>query len=218
MYPSTAELVAASSVAALTDLDAAQQDALRAEAITAVEAYTGQSFTQEGTTEDPVTKVLDGTGGRTLALPRRLASLATLGVDGAGITVDDVVVSDRGDRLSLRAGPTGGSWADRTVAELEGARSRVFASGPGSVRVSGVWGWEECPDAVVTALRFHMEDRAAAEAHKLAETVRAARGLGLADVRQGNVTFTLGAEPLLCARAKREISDYVWRSPIGVVV
>ena len=118
-YPTLDDLLAASGGPAGDALDAlkgAQQAALRAEAIAAVEAYANQSFPAEGTEGDPLTLTLDGTGNRTLYLPRRLEQLVALQIDGNAPDLADVTLSAKGDRLSLAGTPGGDSWAMREVA------------------------------------------------------------------------------------------------------
>lgn len=212
-YPTRATLVAASSSEELLALSTAQQDALRAEAITAVEQFTGQSFEAEGTEEAPVTKHVTGQGGQLLYLPARLESLDTLEITHSGLTADDVTVADDFASISI-AQSAPATWLERALADSQPSE---FPPGS-SVAITGIWGWSACPAAVATALRFHMEDRAAADAHKLAPTVRAARALGLDSVDQGNLSLSIARpEAMLSTRARRQVADLVWRAT-GVVV
>lgn len=219
-YPTTAELVAGSTVDALTDLTSDQQDAKRAEAIVAVESHCRQSFTAEGTEEAPVALLVDGNGGRELWLPRRLVLIDSLSVSTGAFGADDVVLNDSHDRLHLgdAAGPS--TWATRVIAAATGTTRPVFPAGPGTVEVTGVWGWaeDEYPEAVTTALRFHMEDRALADAHALADSVRSARGLGIAGISQGNLSADLTrGEPLISTRVRRQLQRYRWSGPAGAL-
>lgn len=224
-YPTTAELVAASTVEALTGLEEAQQDAQRAEAIAAVEGFCHQSFESEGTEGEPATRTLDGTGARELYLPKRLSQLMDLTVTGGAFTETDVVLSDQGDRLHLPDETAGATWATRAIAEATGYREIVFPAGNGTVTVKGVWGWAdaEYPAAITTALRWDMEDRALANAHALSETVRSARALGLSGVDQGGLSIALdGHEPQVSvrvARLLRRASDppLVWAPATGAL-
>lgn len=221
MYPTTAELIAASSVAALADLEEAQQDGLRSEAITAIEGYCGQSFTAQGTEEAPLTKTLDGQGGDVLYLPARLASLVSVTPpEGSSLSTGDVALGDDHDRLTIATTAGASNWLTQAYAEARGVRSLTFPTGTASVAVAGVWGWadDEVPDAVATALRFDMEDRALANAHALAETVRSARALGLTGVDQGGLSVGIGArEPEVSTRVARLLADLVWTSAAGAL-
>lgn len=213
MYPSTEELVAASSLSELTSLEAPQQDALRTEAIGAIERHCRQAFLQEGTEEDPVTKVIDGNGGEVLYLPARLAELTEFGVSTGALTASDVALSEKRDRLHLAPESAGSTWATRVIAEARDLDRAVFPAGPGTVEITGVWGWPEAdyPAAVTTALRFHMEDRALTEAHKFADTVRSAKALGVDSIQQGNLSLGLGGqEKAVSTRVRRELADLRW--------
>lgn len=210
-YPTSADLVAASSSAELAALSDDQTDALRSEAIVAVEGYCHQSFLPEGTLNDPVTKHVVGRGGDTLSLPKRLVSLGSASISDTAL--EDLTIADDAAAI-VWAGGSNSTWLERALSD---SRTTEFTNG-GQVAVSGVWGWSEVPEAVVNAIRFHMEDRAASEAHKLAPTVRAARALGLDSVNQGNLSLSLrNAEPILTARAKRQLRGYVWQTA-GVAV
>lgn len=222
-YPTTAELVDASSVDELTTLDTPQQDALRDEAIAAVENYCGQSFTQEGTTGSPVTKTLDSPGGDVLGLPRRLASLSSFAFAGTTLDGDSVALSDDHDRLVLSDPRAGGSWLLRVQAQRDAA-TLSFPSGPALAAVAGVWGWTDAEydaqlDAITTALRFDMEDRALANAHKLSGTVRSARALGLSDVSQGSLSYSFADDqPSVSQRVMRIIpQELIWAPALGAL-
>lgn len=219
MYPTTAELIAGSTVTELTGLTADQQDALRQEAIDAIEGFCHQSFEPEGTEAEPVTRTIDGTGSRVLYLPQRLVSLTGLSVAGGGFTDADVALSDRRDHLRIPQESDGSTWATRAVAEITGSREALFPAGPGTVEVTGIWGWAdaEYPEQVTTALRWDMEDRALANAHALADTARSARALGIGSVDQGGLSLSLDrAEPEVSSRVKRALrgGQLVW-SPVA---
>jgi hypothetical protein len=219
-YPTTAELAAGSTVKELTDLEPEQQDALLAEAIQAIERHCRQSFTADGTVEDPVTVTLDGDGGTQVYLPRRLAKLTDLSVSDGGLSVSDVTLSARHDRLHITPEPGASSWATRAIAEATGTVRLLFPAGAGTVEVSGVWGWpdEDYPDAVTTALRLDMEDRALASAHPLSETVRSARALGLGSIAQGALSLDLSdSEPEISTRVRRALRGLRWDIPSGAL-
>lgn len=220
MYPTTKELVEASSVSELTGLTEVQRDALREEAIVAIEGHCRQSFEEEGTDKDPVAKTFDGAGGRILYLPKRLAALGTVTTQGGMVGTDAVVLSDDHDRLHIPSGQDGATWASRAVSELSGYERAHFPTGPGAVTVSGIWGWAdaEYPAVITIALRMDCEDRALANAHALSESVRSARALGLQDINQGGLSVTLGnREPGVSMRVERMLGDYIWSSSAGAL-
>lgn len=223
MYPSTAELVAASSNTVLKGLEKAEQDGLREEAILAIEGACRQSFTQEGKDDAPVVRKLDGTGSDVLYLPKRLVELVSIEVAGGVISADDVEVSEQRDRLSLPDPRSGTNWLLQAFAEARGIdETRAFPSGPAAVEVSGVWGWadDEVPTAVAVALRYDMEDRAVANAHALADTVRSAKGLGVSGLSQGGMSMQLdGREAAVSTRVRRVLADaaLIWHGPVGAL-
>jgi hypothetical protein len=231
-YPPTADLVALSSDANLTGLDAAAQGVLRASAINAIERWTGQRFLAEGTALAPVELSLDGTGSRTLYLPRRLAQLVDVTIFGSWLTASDVRISAEGDRLSISpANVAGGTWLDRAMADMTfGEAPASFGDGPDNVRISGVWGWTadewlaatadglDGPGplaAIARAILLDMEDRApdAGAENPLAATVDQARSLGVSSISQGNLSLTLGpgGEPVVSERVQRELQGLRWR-------
>ncbi len=212
-YPATTDLIAASSAGELAALTSTQQAALRDEAITLVEEHCGQAFTAEGTVSAPVTKVLDGPGGPVLYLPKRLEALVSLSISGAAIAADDLTLAAGGERLALTGEASVGSYYTRAL-EIETRPD--FGDGLGSIEISGAWGWSACPAAVATALRLHMEDRAMADANALAPTIRSVRNLGVGSISQGNLSATLvDEEPLLSARARRQLADLIWEGAGG---
>lgn len=222
MYPTTAELVAASTVSELTGLTEAQQDALRQEAIDVIEGVCHQDFLQEGTKAEPVARVIDGPGARELYLPKRLVELTALEVPGGALTITDVTLSEDHARLHVTPESDGSTWATRAVAEMTGRTEPVFPDGPGTVTVTGVWGWEEVPSAIATAIRLDMEDRALANQHALAESVRSSRALGVSGIDQGGLSVQLRArEPGVSARVRRVLrtgndgAGYIWHRWTG---
>lgn len=201
-YPTTAALVAASSVAELTSLTVPQQDALRDVAISAVERYTGQQFISSVV---PVT--IDGGGARELYLPTRVDTLTNIVVKGTSIDLTDVVLSPSGDRLHFV--PQSTNYA--VVAMREHAYdTRTFRSGAGTIVLSGVFGWTVCPPAVVQALRIEMEVQAAADASALSGIVASARRLGMTNLSQGNLRAAIGDPSEIAPQAARLLAKYVW--------
>lgn len=203
MYPTREELVAASSNEHLEALDAAQQDALRSDAITMVEAYTGQSFEAEGTAEAPVTRVVAGTGARELYLPRRIEKITALSVPGASLAASDVEIGENSDRIFLTRTGTS-SWVDRALSETQ---ERVFPRGQDMVTVTGVWGWTDCPDAVASALRFDMEDAASASSADFAPSLQAWRKLGMSSMSQGPLNIQLENRPMTLSPRAADMLD-----------
>lgn len=215
-YPTRDALLAASSVLELTDATDDVADGLRAEAIVAIEAYTGQSFVAEGTVDDPVAKAIDGGGSDVLYLPARLETLLTVSHNGLALNLIDVTVAE--DRLVLVSPSDGGSWVTR-VRRSAGDPGPSWTLGRSNVVVSGVWGYSQCPAAVATALRFHMEDQALANANAMAPSIRSVRALGLSSIRQGNLNASLqSTEGELSARARRQLADLVWEGGGGFAV
>jgi hypothetical protein len=227
MYPTTADLVAASSNAELKALAAPEQDALRAEAILAIEGACRQSFTADGASgsgsgDEFTTLSIDGNGSRTIYLPRRLASLHELVVTDASFGAADVELSDDHSRLNIIDEGGGTNWLTQAGAEFRGRQQALFTAGAGTVQVTGVWGWaeDEFPDAIATALRFDMEDRALANAHALADTVRSARALGLSSINQGGLSAELSnREPAISTRVARILknAELIWHGGTGAL-
>lgn len=201
-YPTTATLVAASSVTELTSLTAPQQDALRDVATSAVERYTGQQFTPS--TDDVV---IDGSGSREIFTPIRVETLTDISVKGSSIDLTDVVLGANGDRLHFAAPST--SYA--VVAMREHAYdTRTFRSGAGTIILSGTFGWSVCPPAVVQALRIEMEVQAAADASALSGIVASARRLGMTNLSQGNLRAAIGDPSEISPQAARLLAPYVF--------
>lgn len=225
-YPTLDSLIAASTVAALTDAPLATQRALRSGAIAAVEVFARQSFVPEGATGAPVTKLIDGSGSQTVYLPKRLATLVSVTIDGASIQPGlDVEVHAEDTKAFLKmVGPLGvGSWVTR-VRRVPGDPGPLFRADRDNVAVAGVWGWTEDEwaagklVAVEEAIRLDMEDQARADANPLAATVRSARALGLSEVSQGGLSASLRpGEAALSVRAKRRLVGLRWTVPSGSV-
>lgn len=213
-YPTLAELVDASSVDALINSSDEDAAVLRRSAINEIELYTNQKFELEAA----ATKLLDGTGGRNLVLPKRLAALTTLTVSGSALTAADVVLN--ADYSILTVPPLAGinGYYEQAMRELEGHPSFAFTFGSHTVTVTGDWGWATPPQDVIDAIRLDMEDQALADANSLSDTVRSYRGLGMLDVAQGNLRATVTGAPSLSARVIRLIAPYIWEGPVGALV
>lgn len=225
-YPTTAELIAASTVAALTDLTGAQQDQKAASAIDSIETFCHQTFTQEGTDAAPVTRTIDGSGSDRLYLPKRLATLAAATIDGLAMNTGlDLEVHNAESKayVKLVSPLDAGSWVTR-VRRSPGDPGPTFRSDQDNVTITGVWGWLDTEwaagalQAVFDAILFDMEDQSLAESNQLAETVRSARALGVRSISQGGLSATIDpSEPGISTRVKRKLIPYVWQVPIGAV-
>jgi hypothetical protein len=217
-YPTTAELVAASNVDALTSLDPDVQDGYRASAITSVEDFCRQTFEAEGTELDPVIRVVDGNGEDTIYLPKRLATLATVAIAGEIVAEGDVALSESGEVLTLADPVSQGSWVTR-VRRTSIDDGPAFTAGRQNVAVAGVWGWTDDEwtagrlEPVATAIRFDMEDQAQADASQIADTVRSYRALGLSTISQGGLSASIKtSEPVISIRAQRQLARFRWRA------
>lgn len=208
-YPTRSALVAASSVEELTSLTLEQQDALRTVAIAGVEFFTGQRFEPEIGQER-----IDGHGGDELYLPRRVEVLTGVTVAGASIALGDVVLGPNGDRLHFRR-DAGLGYYEQAMASLHGADTRTFRSGPGTILVSGTFGWSECPAAVEQAIRLDMEEQAQADASKLAGITASARRMGLRELTQGNLRLSIGVAGGMSLRIQELLVPLQWKGPQG---
>jgi hypothetical protein len=211
-YPTTEELVAASSSAELADLSSAEQDALRDVAISAVERFTGQTFTSPGPGE---TVIIDGTGGREAFLPKRCEALTSVVVKGTSIDLTDVALDANGARLYFRPRST-----DYAIVAMYDTPfdTRTFRAGAGTIMLTGTFGWSLCPDAVRQALRLEMEEQASADASALSGLVSSYRRLGIADIAQGNLRAQIGTPSEIGARAARLLAPFVWTGAGGYLV
>lgn len=206
-YPSTASLVAASSVTELTSLDAAAQELLRDEAIDAIERFCGQSFTlYEGEL------VVDGGGGRELFPPRRIETLSDIVIKGTSIDLTDIVISPEGDRIHFAPWNTGYAVAAMRETAYD---SRTFRAGTGMVILTGTFGWSVVPARVVQAIRVEMEEQARADDNALAGSVATYRRLGLRNISQGNLRADIGNPSDVSPRTARLLAKYVWTGAGG---
>lgn len=210
-YPTRAALVAASSVAELTGLEAPEQDSLWAAAISAVEEFCGQTFGNEDRTE-----IIDGRGASVIYLPARLSRLDSLRVNGQDFATASVVISSERDRLHFNTEYALGYY-EQAIADASGDK---FPVGFGNIEINGLWGWadDEFPAAVGTALRYDMEDTALADQNSLSATVQAFRKLGLRNISQGNLQAQITSAPGLTDRVTRILRPYVWNGQIGALV
>lgn len=213
-YPAPAELVADSSIDALTTLPYEDQEVLFFSAKFAIEEYTGQTF---GFTPDE-TRVLDGPGGRRIRLPWRLETLAALTVSGSALTAADVSLSAEHDALVVRAEAGVQNYYQRAMMEVQGWPSVGFTAGYSTVSITGDWGWETFPEPVREALRIDMEDQALGDTNALGESLRAFRALGLRNVQQGNLTAQVLATNALSDRVVRLLAPYTWTGQVGVTI
>lgn len=217
-YMTRADLVAASSIAALTGADPDDQDAWRTAAIAAVERYCRQSFIAEVATRE-----LDGNGGRRLPLDRRLAEFTDLSVGSdvlpTSLDFSDVALTDKRDALYVKPDASfGGTWATRVARE---GQPPVFPDGFGTVEVTGTWGWTDAEspatlaNPVNVAVLREMEDQALAKNHGLAETIRANARLGLRNVSDGKVTATMEFPDIVLGVEQQSLlEDLIWE-PVG---
>lgn len=213
-YPTTADLIAGSSVDELTSLSSEEQDALRASAIAAVEVFCRQSFD----TAQADTFALDGNDLQTLYLPRRLVSFSSVTFNGTTVETDGFQLNMARNRLSIREAGSWGTWADKALAEIDGVPRTEFPIGNSNVVITGVWGWTDDEydaelGAVTVALRWDMEDQARVEASKLSSLVETARAQGLASISQGSLSADLSRRaPTISQRVKRVLAG---RTPSG---
>lgn len=214
-YPTTEDLVTGSSVPELTGLGDDEKDALRASAIAAIEGFCRQSF---ATAQTDDTILLDGNDLQTLYLPRRLAQFDSIAFNGTAVESDGFLLNLAHNRLSIREPGSWGTWADRVVAEVDGAPRSEFPIGNSNVAVTGTWGWTDDEydaelGAVTVALRWDMEDQARVEASKLTQLVQTARSQGLASISQGGLSADLSRRaPTISPRVKRVLAG---RTPSG---
>jgi len=213
-YPSPSELVAESVVEALTGLAYEYQEALWLAAKLAVEEYTGQQFTFE----EDATKQVDGRGGRTLYLPKRLETLTTLEVSGSGLDQTQVYLSDTKDSLHVTASAGFGTYYERALWSVQGEPALCFTYGVGTVTINGDWGWEEFPLAIRNAMRYDMEDQALADTNSLMDTIRAYQKMGIRDASQGGLAFSVTAAAGLSDRVRTLLDGYVYQGAVGVSV
>jgi hypothetical protein len=206
-YPDREDVVAASTVDELTGLTTDQQDALYYAAISAIEDFTGQSFT-----EFTGARTITGAGGTEQYLDRRLQSVTAWTLDGVELDLTALAISEGGDRIYV---PTPVPSYGVLTPEPWGEAPRRLR---GDLEITGVWGWSDPPEAVVEALRLDMEDTALAEAHALSASVHAARKLGIDTIRQGNLDVALRDVPTLSPRVTRLLEPYVWLGAGGHLV
>lgn len=214
-YPTCAELVDESLVAALTSLPAPQQQLLYEQSIAAIEEYCGQKFDFQAAT----TYILDGTGSDVLYLPKRLEALTGLVVEGSTLAIGDVILQEPYDKLVVKPNSAASmNYYEQALRSFEAGLSNSFAYDQENVTVSGDWGWSVFPGPVRTAIRKDMEDTALADANLLNQTIRAYRKFGMRDISQGNLRATFGFAPGLGDDVINLLGPYVWIGQVGYVV
>ena len=213
-YPSAGELVDDSDLTALTNLPFESQYALWLASKSAIEEYTGQTFEFEPDT----LRAFDGTGDRSVYLPKRLEVITDLEVSYSSLGVADVDLHDDRNKLTVRSDAGIRNYYERAIVRIQDNPSLLFTSGVATVRVTGDWGWEEFPEAVREAMRLDMEDQALADTNALSESLRAYQKLGMRDVRQGNLTAAVTAVSGLSDRVRHLLDPYVWRGRVGAVL
>ena len=213
-YPDTATLVAASSVEELTGLTTEQQDSLRAAAIVAVESYCCQPFT-----DFPAETVdVEAGGGYELYLPKRLRVLTSVTPYGGDPLEEAALgVDPEGDRIVFHQNVVGTGYYSQALYEVSGGDYPTCFP-LGTLQITGDWGWEDPPDAVVVALRYDMEEQALADQNALSSTVHAVRKLGLANIGQGSLRAELVTPPLVSPRVEALLRDYLWHGEAGKLV
>jgi hypothetical protein len=214
-YPTCAELVGESLVAALTSLSVPQQEALYAQSILAIEEYCGQRFDFQPAT----TYILDGTGSDVLYLPKRLESMTALVVEGSTLAAGDVLLQEPFDRLVVKPNSSVSmNYYEQALRAFEHGLSNSFVHDSENVTVSGDWGWSVFPAPVRTAIRKDMEDTALADSNLLNQTIRAYRKFGMRDISQGNLRASFGFAPGLGDDVVNLLIPYVWIGQVGYVV
>lgn len=217
-YPTRDDLVGASSEDALTQLSSEEQDDLRLLAIAAVEDFCGQSFTEEDTT-----RVVDGSGGKTLPLDRRLAEVTTVTVSGSSIDASDLALNERHDELYVTAEASAGNWYTRALRE---DIPPLFTGGVSTVTIEGIWGWldteldpDDLTSVIAMAIRRDMEDQAIAKETPLAQTARSMSKVRSPNLAEGPLNFTmnqglvaLSSEVMQLLRSQG--GRYIWH-PVG---
>lgn len=210
-YPAAAALQDASEVDALKQLSDADLDDVYSTAIASIEDFCGQKFT-----EVVATRIVDGGGGRTLALPQRLASITTLSVSGSSLQASDVSFNERHSELSVLASAGGGNWVEQVLREDQ---RPLFTAGVGTVTIDGVWGWSdaELPAAdlstpIARALRLDMEDQALLRSGPLAETARTMSRSRSDLLIEGPLRLSISQSIIpLSAEVQSILSDFVWQ-------
>jgi len=208
-YPSTEELLALTSVDELLALTADQADTLRDASISAIEEFCGQKFDLRHRTV-----TIDGQGANVLYLPERLHEIEGVSVNGYGVSLTALVLSDQRDRLHFSS-LFGLNYYEQAIAEISGER---FPLGFGNVVIEGDWGWADFPEAVKTAILWDMEDTARADANVLSASIASYRKLGLRSINQGNLTADISGAPGLSPRVMSVLAPYIWHGNLGALV
>jgi hypothetical protein len=215
-YPTREDLVQASDVDELRNATETAQEGWYAVAKRLVERFCNQTFDLQ----EDVTVSVDASGGRRLALPRRLVSVSAITVPGSSIEAADVSVSAAGDALTVGAAGSGSTWLERALLDAP----LLFPDGTEQVEITGDWGWtaDEMPPTadspVGIAIRLDMEDQALVASHGLAASVRAAGRMGVQAIQQGPLNARVERPELLLSEEAVAVlaPDYVWQ-PVAVV-
>jgi hypothetical protein len=214
-YPTCAELVAESTVAALTDLSTTQQEELYEQTLNSIHEFCGQTFDFK----PGATYTINGSGSDVLYLPKRLEAITGLVVEGSGLSLGDVLLDDPFDRLVVRPNASGGwNYYEQVMAEFGGNLPFKFTFDDENVTITGDWGWSTFPGPVRTAIRKDMEDTALADGNLLNQTIRAYRKFGMRDISQGNLRASFGFAPGLGDEVINLLTPYVWQGNIGHVL
>lgn len=210
-YPTAEALQAASENPALQGLSDGELADVYAVGIKSVEDYCGQQFIAES-----ATRVLDGGGGKTVPLDRRLSSLTSLVVAGSSLQDTDVHLNDRHSELTVNVEAEGGNWVEQVLRE---DLRPLFTAGPGTVTIEGVWGWSDTeldPDDVdnpiARALRIDMEDNALLRTSPLAEVPRRMAKMRSDRLTEGPLTVLTSQSIVpLSGDVQALLADYVWQ-------
>jgi hypothetical protein len=210
-YPAASALQDASELPALKGLSDGELDDVYQLGIASIEDFCGQSFVEE-----EEIRVLDGGGGKTVALDKRLAELTTLTVAGSSLQTTDVHLNDRHSELMVNVEASGGNWVERTLRE---DMRPMFSAGPGTVTIDGIWGWldteldpMDLSNKIARALRLDMEDQALLITGPLAEVPRRMAKMRSERLSEGPLTVTTSQSIVpLSSGVQALLSDYVWQ-------
>lgn len=210
-YPVAGDLVDASDLDALKNLSDKDKDDVYALAIKSVEEFCGQKFV-----ERVATRVLDGGGGRTIALDERLATLTTLTVSGSSLQTADVGLNDDHSELAVLASAGTGNWVEQVLREDQ---RPFFTAGPGTVTIEGVWGWtdvelppDDLTNPIARAIRLDMEDQALLRTGPLSEAARTMAKMRASTLDEGPLSLTTSQSIIpLSTEVQTLLADYVWQ-------
>lgn len=210
-YPAAAALQDASEVDALRQLSDADLADVYQLAIKSVERFCGQKFIAEAGV-----RTFDGGGGRTLALPQRLATLTTLTVSGSSLLASDVALNERHSELAVLSTATGGNWVEQVLREDQ---RPLFTAGVGTITIDGIWGWSDAElpandlsTPIAQAVRMDMEDQALLRSGPLAETTRTMAKARTDLVIEGPLRLSMKESIVpLSSEVQTLLDDFVWQ-------